>query len=228
MKKNILFLFCLLLVAVSYAQDFDVTPNPVVDFEEGYLGTNDRAGHAVMTNNTNTTKTYLWERTILCSEGALEIRFCDWTGCYLPLVGEAEFTLEGNQSGAMDLHVILEDENVEGSALVEVKVTEVGNDTNTTTIVYEYNACTPSAVEDIEAATAIQLFPNPVKETFTLTENDVVDQVIVYDLLGKQIKAFNAADSNQYDISEFTPGIYMAKLLGDDKATLKTIKLLKR
>lgn len=71
---------------------------------------------------------------------------------------------------------------------------------------------------------SISIFPNPVNSELTIKTNTVkIQQVVLYDLIGKSIKQFDVEKEN-VDFSAITAGIYMLKLQTDKGVLVKKIK----
>ena len=75
---------------------------------------------------------------------------------------------------------------------------------------------------------AIQLYPNPAIEYFSLTNAGRVNQIVMYNMLGRQIRNFDVNPANRYDVSDLPGGIYMVTLLDRNGALIKTMRLSKR
>jgi len=222
MKRNILSLIFLAFTVTLFAQvEVSITPNPVDEFEEA--AENDWVGHALVKNESDNTRTYLWERSIICNSAEFDIAICDETACYLPSVSSKEFTLEAGAEGRMDVHVYLND--VDNGAEVQITITEVGNDANTASAMYMYNVCAPLDVKNLEEE-QITIFPNPATEYFNLTDNSSVKEIIIYNIVGKPVKVFNQVFNGQrYDISDLSTGLYLISFLDADNKVIKTNRL---
>ncbi len=223
MKKYLLLLVLALTVNLVFAQ-ITATPLEVTEFDDGYLGPDDKAGHATMTNNDNSEKTFIWDLVELCNPTDFPIQFCTKDGCAIDGTITGVVILAGGESSVMDLHIIAGTST--SSVEATVQVTEEGNADNTVTVHYILNACTTGA-EEVAAAQAISLFPNPTANQFTLTENTVVQSVRVYSILGSVVKSFEANINGTYDVAELNTGIYMVQLLGEEDEVLKTMKMNK-
>jgi hypothetical protein len=79
-------------------------------------------------------------------------------------------------------------------------------------------------------ASSIVLFPNPVKDTFELSTNNlVVESVEIYSLLGRRVLSIskkNLPINGVFDISNFQTGIYIVKVKTDQTSFSK--KIIKR
>lgn len=81
------------------------------------------------------------------------------------------------------------------------------------------------AVSDLDNDTSAVLYPNPVKDIFTLKGIDSVQRVEVIDLSGKVVKTFKIQQN--YNISELNNGIYVVRVLLNNQ-TSKTFKVIKK
>ena len=74
----------------------------------------------------------------------------------------------------------------------------------------------------------ISLFPNPVDNilNFLTSDSISVSQIIIYDLMGKQINNYNSIINNSIDINNLSKGIYLVKIItsNNDVITKKIIK----
>ena len=89
------------------------------------------------------------------------------------------------------------------------------------------------AVLGLRAQTSIRpelsVFPNPTTENISVQDNsDAVGQIIVFNLLGKKIKIFEASKGERYYVGDLTKGVYLVQLVGRNKQVVKTQKIEKR
>lgn len=78
-------------------------------------------------------------------------------------------------------------------------------------------------LEKNDLENAISLYPNPIEDVLNIKTNDIkIEQAVLYDLLGKSIKRFDAEKEN-VDFSTITAGIYMLKLETDSGVLVKKI-----
>lgn len=74
----------------------------------------------------------------------------------------------------------------------------------------------------------IKIFPNPASEYIELTENDKVSKLLVFNLVGKEIKRFEAANGQRYNISDLPKGLYLVQLVDKGGQTIVTQRVSKR
>lgn len=67
-----------------------------------------------------------------------------------------------------------------------------------------------------------KIYPNPSKGIIQV-ENKNLDRIIIYDLAGRIIKDMHPQP--QLDLSDFTKGIYLIKLISGTKSTVEKIIL---
>ncbi len=84
------------------------------------------------------------------------------------------------------------------------------------------NVCTSVNIEESSPGNnLIQLFQNPAHDYFTIQLNDPVDkvQLIIYNFIGELIYRSELNDnSNRINCSQFGAGIYLVKMLDDEKS----------
>ena len=84
---------------------------------------------------------------------------------------------------------------------------------------------TPLSTDELKMSD-LSVYPNPSSNLWNIDSNYTIQQVIVYDTLGKLVKISNPDSNNvQIDASMFNNGIYLAKVQTD--GGVKTIKLIK-
>ena len=85
-----------------------------------------------------------------------------------------------------------------------------------------------SSFEETDHGPQIQVFPNPVINHFQISDNRVVSQIVVFDLLGKQVKKFNYRSGEKYFIGDLRKGIYLVQMLSGDNEILVTKRISKK
>ena len=84
-----------------------------------------------------------------------------------------------------------------------------------------------SAIDEQEVA-ALNVYPNPISSTFVLSNNEVVDEIMIYNIIGSKVATFQYENGKQYNMSNLPDGIYLASLVNNEEGTVKTIRLSKR
>ncbi len=75
----------------------------------------------------------------------------------------------------------------------------------------------------------LSVFPNPATEYFSVNDNnDQVSQVLVFNLVGKQVKTYEFVKGERYSILDLPKGFYLVQLLDRNHKVLTTQKVHKR
>lgn len=73
----------------------------------------------------------------------------------------------------------------------------------------------------------LRIFPNPVSTTFEIGHSDRVTKVNVINMMGREIKAFDYADKETYDIAELPQGMYLVQLKDKEDKVIHTQRIKK-
>ena len=90
--------------------------------------------------------------------------------------------------------------------------------------IYFYKSATAGI--DNAGLTGIKLYPNPVKSTATISADQTVQNVQIYDLTGRVVHKASPNKANfNLDVSHLSKGVYLVKVnAGNQEATLKLAK----
>ncbi len=59
----------------------------------------------------------------------------------------------------------------------------------------------------------VTIFPNPAQNTIQISSNHILQKIVLFDILGKEVKTVeNGTNTNNIDISQLTSGLYLAKI----------------
>jgi hypothetical protein len=86
------------------------------------------------------------------------------------------------------------------------------------------SAAKPALANKIE----IQVFPNPVQTHFSINNNTQVRDIIVFNLVGKELKRFPYSDDELYFMGDLPKGIYLVQFIDKEKNILTTRRISKR
>lgn len=74
----------------------------------------------------------------------------------------------------------------------------------------------------------IRVYPNPAIDYIMVTENDNVDKVWIYNILGKRVKAYKVETADaKYDIRDLPRGMYIVRLINHDGDLVMTRRVNK-
>lgn len=74
----------------------------------------------------------------------------------------------------------------------------------------------------------IQVYPNPVQTHFSINNNTQVKDIVVFNLVGKELKRFVYSDNERYFLGDLPKGIYLVQFLDRQKNILTTRRVNKR
>ncbi len=81
--------------------------------------------------------------------------------------------------------------------------------------------CSSLGYDDEVQEFSFLVYPNPVKDSFTIRTQEVIIAVKIYDYLGKQVASYSSQDS--YATNEFSSGIYIVKVATKNGYGIKRI-----
>ncbi|MDX1912265.1 MAG: T9SS type A sorting domain-containing protein [Saprospiraceae bacterium] len=225
--KNLIFTLLLVcglaqLAAAQSPSAFEVTPNPSDTITT--MDTYDSPAHGHIHNVSNAPITVRWERNIISLSPNIETAVCDPIQCWFPSVGTKTFTLNANEGGQMTVHFY----NATGGAasgIVHVKLTNLGNPSDTLTAVYTWSTLT--GTNDLPLAN-VKLFPNPTTEYFTLENADEVASMRLFTLDGREVARFNASPDHIYSIANQPLGNYVLSFEDKNGQLFQAVEIQKR
>ncbi len=225
MKQIILFTIIAFLPIFLAAQDvmpLVISPNPsaaMVNPSEVQA-----IAHGSITNNTTETLTILWKRTVIELSEGWETAVCDKAICFNPDIDSLSFELAPGEEGNLDIYIY--PNMLDGKAIVEIHAVAAQDTSIKASGRYLFNQETTSNF--FLNKSDINIYPNPTTHFITLTDSELVDRVIIYNIVGRTVKTFEANYSNYYNVSDLQTGMYLVRLLTERDETLKTIRLSKR
>jgi hypothetical protein len=228
MQKTLLSLIFVCLSFWSVAQ-LSVSINPGAVEASGSVKSPDIAAYCHITNNSSVPVGLLWSRSVVSKPAEWQHWVCDMTLCYLPHVdhcpsGNPNY-LDPGQSFELSYHV--KPLGVEGVGHFKLYVYDLSDtEVMLDSVEFTFNTTTTS-VSDVTSS-GVRIYPNPTTSYFQLQEPTGVARVIVYNIVGSKMREFDARNSNRFDVSDLSEGIYLVRLLDAKQAVLKTVRLSKR
>lgn len=75
----------------------------------------------------------------------------------------------------------------------------------------------------------ITVYPNPATNYFMLKNANKVETVLVYNILGREVKRFRMETENdKYFVNDLPKGMYVIRLMNDSNDVIQTIRMNKR
>lgn len=242
MNKYVLFLifFVATFSSAVVAQNYTVTPIPAsgsADLDNPATQPDDVVASAHITNNTSDSLFLRWERVVNDKPDSWNTAVCDVNLCYFPSVSTKDFVLPPNfEDGEMLVHAypglepggIEENGAVPGEATVLIRISNLNDPADTLIATYNFTVTGSPIVSISEVELeALKIYPNPASDYFRLTETQEIQQLIVYNVLGRQVKIFDVSSDQNYDISNLPNGVYLVGMIDRDQERVKTIRLQK-
>jgi len=182
--------------------------------------------HSWLVNTSDEAKVYRWVRRIESKTDGWDVLICDFNSCWNSTIDSSITDLEMEPGDTSNLDVHIEPHLIEGSAHVKLVVFEVANPDNKIEGNYYFNQSVSSRTSS--KVSDIKIFPNPARDYFQLSSYDDVDQVIIYNMAGAEIKSLPSHQEKKFDISELNRGLYLVRMVDRRGAVLKALRLNKR
>ena len=228
MKQTLLLFFLIFSISLSAQVTLKLTEPE--GSTTALASDDDVVAKGFLKNESEDTITVMWKRNIIELKEGWETAVCDKNLCYVPSYGETSaadgtnLVLVPGEESNFDVHVY--PDGTEGFAIVEVTATDINNAENTVTGRYEFNQNSTSTINFNR--TDIRIYPNPTIDFISISEADQVKRLIIYNIVGRPVKFFNANFHNRYDVMDLPTGMYLVRLMGKNDRTIKTVRLSKK
>lgn len=221
MKHLYIFIISLLLCLSAFIgqAQITITPNPIV-VEDVDVSMFEAVGYAMVTNESDETKTFVWNRNVVAIPEGWQSAVCDVNVCHGVETSNEVFELAGGQEGTLDVHVY--PYGIEGGAIIEVTVSEQGNWDNTATGEYYFNQ-TVSVAERLDGQ--IKLYPNPASDVIYIDDAHKVSRFELIDLTGKQVINSQLNGEQVVAVSHLPTGTYVARMFDENGERISTNKV---
>ncbi len=225
--KQILLLVLLFLVNFQLSAQVTLRLNPDLVMMDADPLEFETVAHSYVTNIGTEPITIRWVRQVEAISMYWTSAICDINACYSEKTDStpSEFllTLAPGDSSMLDVHI--RPGGIEGGARIKVIVKEVDNPENMVIGEFLFNEVT--ATTDIRAD-LIKIYPNPALDYFQLTDYDRVDQVVIFNLIGQELRRFNSFPGASFNISNMPRDFYLVRLVDKRNKVIKTFRLNKR
>lgn len=236
MLKHLLFVPILMLCTVVHAQNFTLAPNPVfVETTADAMGfPGEMIAESTITNNTSDTLNMRWERIVNDKPECWVTSVFGISMQFVPMVNTADFVLFPNTTGIMNVHTYPEFTAdgflTAGEGEVVLKITNLDEPSDTLLATYNFlitgDVSCVTNTSEIDTEPLI-IYPNPSSDFFQLSETQAIQQLLMYDMLGQQIRQFEVTPNQHYDIKNLADGVYWVQLMDRRGEAIETIKFLK-
>lgn len=237
MKQFVLFFF-LIVTTLTQAQVIKIEPEIVNQaFTNQNLSdfTLQLQQYAKVTNVTKQEIRLRWTRIIIDQPLDWETQVCDNNACYIPRVStnidpsvgfSQPVVLKPDSSFNMGLYIVPNGAKGRGSFQLVLALANTPN-TPIDTITFNTTVNATTSTNDIAKAD-IKVFPNPAANYFEVTSGDNLERVVLYNILGREVRSYRAFSGQQYNLDGLPDGLYLVSLRDEQKGTIKTVRLNKR
>ena len=235
MKHILPILFFVISFGSLSAQNLIVSNADTIELSAD-MGNLDVVAHTTVTNNTRSTMNLVWVLTNLSRPAGWETAICDKNNCYPPFVltnvvdggnPNAPVVLDPNEESIIDLH--LYPDGIAGVGYAQVCFHTVEEpDVILGCMDYKYSVGASSSTDDEVGPIISQVFPNPTTEYFGLTNANGIQEVKVYNMLGRQQRSYEVALGKKYYVGDMPAGMYLVAFIDTKGHVAKTTRLVKR
>ncbi|GJM33249.1 MAG: hypothetical protein DHS20C18_22500 [Saprospiraceae bacterium] len=74
----------------------------------------------------------------------------------------------------------------------------------------------------------LQIYPNPVSSHLSVNDNELVNEINVFNLVGRKVKSFDFVNGEKYYIGDLPKGMYLVQLIDKRNKILTTQRVSKR
>lgn len=190
----------------------------------------DVPSQVMLTNETDRTLRLQWQRDLSNLPADWQGWVCDPNRCYTTFTARnpdaAPVVLLPGESVPFSAHI--RPNEVDGLGAFRVKLYEMERPgVPVAELKFEFTI-QPVRQVSIPTSTEIRMYPNPTTDRITLANDYQVDEIHVYNIIGRKVKSFPRVEGKPYDMRELPEGIYMVSLVSKEFGVLKTIRLSKQ
>lgn len=239
MKKILLLASLIIPMTSVFAQEIlTISPVPIeqsffVDLSNSYL---DLEMHTTLTNNSEDTIQLRWVREITEKPEAWQTQICDNNLCYDPIVStnydpnlgiNMPVYMNPGESFNLIFHVLPKGFAGYGEFKIPFYYFAEGDTAVLAEAIFRATVESVTSVGS-EAKEKLKVFPNPATDYIELTNNYIVDRMVIYNLLGREVRNFEVINGSLYEVADLPNGMYLVALINEEEGILKTFRLNKR
>lgn len=225
--KQILLSIIFILGVLQISAQVTLSLNPTMVFTDVDPTEFETVAHSYITNTGTDTLTIRWIRQVESISMGWQSAICDINACYSvetdSTPDEFLLTLAPGDSSMLDVHI--RPGGLEGTASIKVRVEDVSNSENAVTGEYLFNMVSPTLQLKRES---LKIFPNPAIDYFQLSDYEQVEQVVIYNLVGQELRRFNVYPGAKFNLGNLQREIYLVRLMDSRNKVIKTFRLRKQ
>ncbi len=213
-------------VSLGLSAQISVSPNPLV-----LVGTptqDDIKYEIYFTNTQDTTFNIYWQ---LVKDNTFPAQWatsiCDLFTCYADNVDKSSNNNPNKfTKGTHKFEFHLKPGALAANTNVTLKLFTAKNQQGEILSVPMTMSTNSSSVKDINPS-QIKIFPNPANDYFQIGNGQNVDRIVIYNLIGKEVKSLFHYNNAHHEINDLKSGMYVVKMFDDKGRVIKSIKLSK-
>lgn len=218
-KFIFIFIFsCTLLQPISAQRQLSVSP--MTSTTSFHADTFEVRTKIYLKNTSTVKKSYTWERNITDWTNGWVSFVCDENNCWTGTTQKSPKRIDLSPGSTSIFEVVLRPNKLVGQAQMELKIKENNSNKNVQTVKLSFEA--KKSLKDDN--TNFKIFPNPTTDYFSL-EGDGIDRIVIFNIIGKEVRSYKAAEGLKYSVGDLPEGIYIIRLIGTNGLTVKTIRL---
>lgn len=238
MNKALLFLFCLLLLPLGLSAQGKLVVKPVSTDQVIFDDLTDISKEFKLTlsleNQGDEPMNLIWRKSILSQPLDWLAEISDKNNYYLPeadsnvnpsIDAEETIYLAPGEVTEVTFHIF--PFGYEGDATYKMEfIDEIAPQEVIAETTFDYAIQRPVQIGADRAS--LRLYPNPSTNYVELPYNNLVNQIDIYNTIGKKVLSFQAVNGLRYDISSLPTGLYLVSLVDGRGTVIKTLRLFKR
>ena len=229
MKQTVLLFFFLILAAALPAQ-MEISFAPQRGEVIGTADAADVESRIILTNPTDRTLRLGWSTDLNGLPVDWQGWVCDPNRCYTPFnyasPSSAPVVIEPGESVVVSAHV--RPNEVSGNGFFNINLIDLDRPSEAVqTLEYEFEIQNARVFNRADAV-RVRMYPNPTTNYVQLENDQMVDQIHVYNIIGRKIMSFDREEGRRYDLTRLPGGMYMVSLVNNSHGVLRTIRLSKQ
>ena len=227
MKQVLLLLLCFITFSLSAQLVFEEEVHKVDFAAEGVY---DLQNDIALTNSGTLNEEFIWDVETVFAPEEWNFYVCDFNKCYGP--GTASIGVEASnliltqETRDILFHLQPASTQGEGKYILNLRLKDSPEDI-AVSITLHFNGTLVDTKD--EQINKLSIYPNPVSDYFQLENpENIASQVVLYDLLGKQVKSFDTRMTSDFYIGDISEGRYFARIFDANGQALKVLKIVKR
>jgi hypothetical protein len=231
MKQILPFILGFLMAGSVFGQAITFNANPLV--KDGTIEDFNVDAKFITTNSTTEQVDFVWEliRTDVPDEWGFII--CDTRLCYSPgwetcIDAGCEINVFGPGETSSAMKVTVQPNGVKYCGIVHLRLVDA-NDTSKEVgnLEVQFNIECTTATQDI-IEEKVNIYPNPTADFFKIESTNNYSQVVIYNIVGKEMKSYEFSNNKSYDVRDLQSGLYLVGLLDDAGQSQKVMRLTKK